>query len=65
MFGLDHSIIPLDPMTWLSPPVEKPAFQDVDSDCGETEARPCHCNLAAQNSYRQLMATLGDAQRLR
>jgi hypothetical protein len=63
MFGLDHAIVPLDPMTWIAPPATKPGFQDIDADCGEASARPCHCNLTKQNSFATLTAILGGAQR--
>jgi hypothetical protein len=64
MLGLDHTILRLDPMTWLSPPLIKAAFQDVDAECGEYEARPCNCHLARQNTHEVLMATLGPNPRI-
>jgi len=65
MFGLDHSLHPLDPMTWLAPPVIKPAFQDANAACGETEARPCACNVQHQNTYEVLLSVLGPRQAFR
>jgi hypothetical protein len=64
MFGLDHTLEPNDPMTWLQPPVLKPAFQNVDATCGESLDRPraCGCARPSQNSHEVLLATFGPRQ---
>jgi MYXO-CTERM domain-containing protein len=64
-YGLDHELVPADPMTYL-PYAGKRTFQDVDAQCGETTARPCgiagnaSCR-ASQNSYALLMERIGAA----
>jgi len=56
--GLDHETECDDIMTYLPDCGEK-AFQDRDASCGEWGPRPCTCGGDTQNSYRQLLATLG------
>lgn len=64
-YGLDHVLLPADPMTYLSYAGDR-AFQDIASDCGETSARACGvpgyatCR-AQQNSYALLLERLGPA----
>jgi len=61
VFGLDHELNAKDPMTYLSPPVKKPGFQNEASSCGENEGQPrmCWCGGSKQNSYQYLMDTFG------
>jgi uncharacterized protein (TIGR03382 family) len=59
VFGLDHELLATDPMTYLSPPIKKPGFQNMDADCGESTPRTCWCNNQKQNSAQYLMDTLG------
>lgn len=61
MFGLDHELNAKDPMTYLSPPVKKPGFQNEDAQCGEEAGQPreCWCGGTTQNSYQYLMDTFG------
>lgn len=61
VWGLDHELNALDPMTYLAPPIKKPGFQNEASPCGEQEGqpRPCECGGTKQNSYQYLMDTFG------
>jgi MYXO-CTERM domain-containing protein len=61
VFGLDHELNEKDPMTYLSPPVKKPGFQNEASNCGENTPRECYCGGQKQNSYQYLMDTMGPA----
>lgn len=62
-FGLDHVLLPEDPMTYL-PYAGERSFQDIDAECGEQSPRPCGppatsgCR-ARQNSVRLLAERLG------
>jgi MYXO-CTERM domain-containing protein len=60
-FGLDHELNAMDPMTYLSPPVKKPGFQNNDANCGENTPRTCYCGGQTQNSFQYLMDTMGPA----
>ena len=60
-FGLDHELNAKDPMTYLSPPIKKPGFQNEDDKCGENQPRTCYCGGTTQNSYQYLMDTMGPA----
>lgn len=62
MFGLDHTLDPIDAMTWLAPPDRKAGFVDLEADCGERTVRPCNCLRERQNSYELMMTTLGPRQ---
>ena len=35
VFGLDHELLAKDPLTYLTPPIRKPGFQNVTAKCGE------------------------------
>ena len=59
VFGLDHEMNAMDPMTYLSPPIKKPGFQNTATPCGEYQNRTCWCGNATQNSYQYLMDTFG------
>jgi hypothetical protein len=59
VFGLDHEMNALDPMTYLNPPTKKQGFQNADANCGEFQARQCWCGGNTQNSYQYLMDTIG------
>ncbi|NVB84923.1 MAG: PEP-CTERM sorting domain-containing protein [Kofleriaceae bacterium] len=59
VFGLDHELNAKDPMTYLTPPIKKPGFQNEASDCGEDTPRACFCGGTKQNSYQYLMDTFG------
>ncbi|MBV8757575.1 MAG: hypothetical protein JO257_09880 [Deltaproteobacteria bacterium] len=61
VFGLDHELDAKDPMTYLSPPVKKPGFQNEDANCGEDRPRTCYCGGTTQNSAQYLMDTMGPA----
>ncbi len=63
VWGLDHELNAQDPMTYLTPPIKKPGFQDTASPCGEEESNPreCYCGGNKQNSYQYLMDTFGPA----
>jgi MYXO-CTERM domain-containing protein len=64
-FGLDHELLPADPMTYL-PFSDARSFQDEHAECGESSARPCGvpgypaCR-ATQNSVAVLYEQLGRA----
>ena len=62
VFGLDHEMEATDPMTYLSPPVKKPGFQNKAVSCGEYQNRACWCSNPTQNSAQYLMDTFGPAQ---
>jgi len=64
VFGLDHELNAKDPMTYLTPPIKKPGFQNAAASCGEDAGQPrdCWCGGATQNSYQYLMDTFGPAQ---
>jgi hypothetical protein len=61
-YGLDHQMLPEDPMTYLDYPGER-TFQDEDALCGEFDARPCGIGgsfcRATQNSVELLTQRLG------
>lgn len=61
-FGLDHELLPEDPMTYLDYPGER-TFQDETAACGEDVARPCgidsHVCWQKQNSVQLLESRLG------
>jgi uncharacterized protein (TIGR03382 family) len=61
VWGLDHELNPLDPMTYLTPPIKKEGFQNTWSPCGEEmgKERGCECGGFKQNSYQYLMDTFG------
>jgi len=61
VFGLDHELDANDPMTYLSPPVKKPGFQNEAAKCGENTPRECYCGGTTQNSFQYLMDTMGPA----
>jgi uncharacterized protein (TIGR03382 family) len=61
VFGLDHEMNANDPMTYLSPPVKKPGFQNQATPCGEYQDRTCWCGNPTQNSAQYLMDTFGPA----
>ncbi len=61
VFGLDHEMNAQDPMTYLTPPVKKPGFQNSDTPCGEYSNRTCWCGQPTQNSEQYLMDTMGPA----
>lgn len=61
VFGLDHELLATDPMTYLSPPVKKPGFQNQAADCGENTPRVCACGGQKQNSAQFLMDMFGPA----
>jgi MYXO-CTERM domain-containing protein len=61
VFGLDHEMNAQDPMTYLTPPVKKPGFQNSDTPCGEYNNRTCWCGQPTQNSAQYLMDTMGPA----
>lgn len=57
-FGLDHSFVQKDPMTYLPGDLPK-RFQDTEAECGEFQFRTCQCGGAKQNSYRKIVALFG------
>jgi uncharacterized protein (TIGR03382 family) len=61
-FGLDHELLPEDPMTYLDYPGER-TFQNETAACGEDVARPCgidsHVCWQKQNSVQLLESRLG------
>jgi hypothetical protein len=61
-FGLDHEMLPSDPMTYLDYPGER-AFQDEMASCGEYADRKCGINgntcRQRQNSVQLLTQRLG------
>jgi uncharacterized protein (TIGR03382 family) len=59
VFGLDHELLAADPMTYLSPPIKKPGFQNEAASCGEDQPRTCWCGNDKQNSAQYLMDTFG------
>ncbi len=61
VFGLDHELLATDPMTYLSPPVKKPGFQNMAADCGENTPRKCYCGGTKQNSAQFLTDMFGPA----
>jgi hypothetical protein len=59
-YGLDHEMLCSDPMTYLAACGAK-QFRDQAASCGEYSARTCMCGGTTQNSYQELLATLGPA----
>lgn len=63
-YGLDHEMLPSDPMTYLDYAGER-TFQDVDAPCGEYADRRCGIDgntcRATQNSVALLTRRLGAA----
>jgi hypothetical protein len=61
VFGLDHELNALDPMTYLDLGSHK-VFQNALADCGEYQPRDCRCGGSQQNSVQYLNDTFGPAQ---
>ena len=59
-WGLDHSFVCEDPMTYLEGCGPK-SFQDGDYACGEYEARSCACGNDTQNTYQHILGLFGPA----
>jgi len=63
-YGLDHELLPADPMTYLSY-AGKRRFQNVVAECGEKTPRPCGLTGSPcrdrQNSYALLTERIGAA----
>jgi hypothetical protein len=57
-YGLDHSYLCSDVMTYLRPCGPK-RFVDKEVRCGEGKPRPCEGGKPTQNSYRHLLQVLG------
>jgi hypothetical protein len=57
-FGLDHSFVQKDPMTYLPGDLPK-RFRDEEAECGEFQFRACQCGGAKQNSYRKIVTLFG------
>jgi MYXO-CTERM domain-containing protein len=61
-FGLDHVLLPSDPMTY-QPYQGRRWFQNKDASCGEDTARPCGLNGSVcrpkQNSVAMLLSRVG------
>lgn len=62
VWGLDHELNKLDPMTYLDLGSKK-RFQNTASDCGEelSDPRECWCGGTQQNSYAYLAEMFGTA----
>jgi MYXO-CTERM domain-containing protein len=62
VWGLDHELNALDPMTYLDLGSRK-RFQNDDARCGEELASPrsCYCGGTTQNSYEYMTQTFGAA----
>ena len=58
-YGLDHSYLCKDAMTYLQGCGNK-SFVDKTVPCGEHEKRACNNGQPTQNSYRYLMGVLGE-----
>ena len=60
VWGLDHELNPLDPMTYLNLGSLK-RFQNADADCGTmlNRPQPCACGGDTQNSYAYLEQVFG------
>ncbi len=61
-YGLDHVLLPSDPMTY-QPYDRRRWFQNQDASCGEDNARPCGLNGSTcrpkQNSVAMLISRVG------
>lgn len=57
-FGLDHSFVQKDPMTYHPGDLPK-RFRDEEAECGEFQVRSCCANAPKQNSYRRILALFG------
>jgi len=57
-FGLEHEMLPEDPMTYLAGPDNK-RFRAEDAPCGEYDPRSCDCGGTKQNSYQQIVDLFG------
>ncbi len=62
VWGLDHELNKLDPMTYLDLGSLK-RFQNASAQCGESlnAPRECYCGGTTQNSYQYMSATFGGA----
>jgi MYXO-CTERM domain-containing protein len=75
-FGVDHELLPADPMTYLRYNGKR-SFRDQNADCGENRPRECGLvamgyapcsdqgvagNPSKQNSFRALIERLGPGQ---
>lgn len=62
VWGLDHELNALDPMTYLDLGSLK-RFQNDDAQCGEDlgQARGCYCGGQTQNSYVYMSQLFGNA----
>ncbi|MGE0868482.1 MAG: hypothetical protein AB7P03_07970 [Kofleriaceae bacterium] len=58
MWGLSHSLDPLDPMTYMDLGSKK-TWQNSEQTCGTTTPQRCRCFDDTQNSFRYLNATFG------
>jgi len=62
LLGLDNTIYCEDITSQrFDCPVEDKEFVDYYGQCGETGPRSCHCGGQFQNSYKKLVAILGEA----
>jgi hypothetical protein len=63
VWGLDHELNRLDPMTYLDLGSLK-RFQNADADCGTVlnQPQPCQCGGDTQNSYEYLEQMFGAAE---
>ncbi|MBA3452096.1 MAG: Ig-like domain-containing protein [Deltaproteobacteria bacterium] len=62
VWGLDHELNKLDPMTYLDLGTLK-RFQNASAQCGETldAPRECYCSGNTQNSFQYMTAMFGGA----
>ncbi|MCX5746312.1 MAG: Ig-like domain-containing protein [Proteobacteria bacterium] len=57
-FGLDHELLPTDPMTYIDGSLPK-RFQPEAASCGESAPRQCSCTAGKQSSYETILALFG------
>jgi hypothetical protein len=60
-FGVDHSRLCSDVMTYKRSCVKRQSFRDKDAKCGEYKERPCEDGSDTQNSHEILEKALGPA----
>jgi hypothetical protein len=58
-FGLDHSYLCEDPMTYLTDCGPEKWFRNKDAACGELQERACMCEVPSQNSYQFIRDEFG------
>ena len=65
LIGLDHELLPRDPMSYLGGRYFATVYQNERAECGEDEGqdRDCGCERLSQNSFREVLDQVGPTPR--